>query len=39
MVPYLANLREEVLREFHCSHFVMHSGGMKMFRDLRGQYY
>ena len=39
MVPQLTDLREEILREFHCSRFAMHSGGTKMYRDLRRQYY
>ena len=39
VVPRLANLREEILREFHCSHFTMHPGCTKMYHDLRRQYY
>ena len=39
MVPQSTNLREEILREFHCSLFAMHLGGTKMYRDLRCQYY
>ena len=39
MVPQLTNLREEILKEFHCSQFVVHPGGTKMYRDLRRQYY
>ena len=39
VVPQLIELREEILREFHCSRFVVHPGGMKMYRDLRRQYY
>ena len=39
MVSQLTALREEILKEFHCSHFVVHLGGMKMCRDLRNQYY
>ena len=39
MVPRLANLREEILRELHCSRFVVHPGGVKMYHDLRHQYY
>ena len=34
-VPQLIDLREENLRKFHCSLFAMHSGGTKMYRDLR----
>ena len=34
-VPSLTDLREEILREFHCSRFAVHPGGMKMYRDLR----
>ena len=39
MVPQSADLREEILREFHCSHFSMHPGGTKMYHDLRRQFY
>ena len=39
MVPQQTDLREEILREFHCSRFVVHLGGMKMYRDLHRQYY
>ena len=35
VVPQLAKLREEILREFHCSHFAVHLGGTKMYHDLR----
>ena len=31
MVPQLTDLREEMLREFHCSRFSVHPGGMKMY--------
>ena len=31
VVPQLTNLREEILREFHCSRFAMHPGGTKMY--------
>ena len=39
VVPQLIYLREEILREFHCSRFAVHLGGTKMYRDLRRQYY
>ena len=39
MVPQLENLREEILRESHCSHFAVHPSGMKMYHDFRRQYY
>ena len=39
VVPQLTDLREEILREFHCSRFVVHPGGTKMYQDLRSQYY
>ena len=39
VVPQLIDLREEILREFHYSCFVMHPGGTKMYRDLRRQYH
>ena len=32
-------LREEILREFHCSRFVVHPGGTKMYHNLHRQYY
>ena len=35
VVPQLAYLREEILKEFHCSRFDVHPGGRKMYRDLR----
>ena len=38
-VPQLTDLREEILREFHCSWFAVHSGGTKMYHDLCHQYY
>ena len=39
VVPQLIDLREKILREFHCSRFVVHPGGTKMYRDFRRQYY
>ena len=39
MVPHSTELREEILREFHCSRFSVHPGGTKMYHDLRRQYY
>ena len=39
VVPQLTDLREEILKEFHCSRFVVHPGGTKMYQDLRFQYY
>ena len=39
VVPQFSDLREEILREFHCSRFTMNSGGTKMYQDLRRQYY
>ena len=37
VVPRLADLREEILKEFHCSRFTVHPGGIKMYH--RRQYY
>ena len=34
VVPQLIDLREEILRDFHCSRFVVYPGGTKMYRDL-----
>ena len=39
VVPQSTDLREEILREFHCSRFAVHPGGTKMYRDLRHRYY
>ena len=39
VVPQLTDLREEILREFHCSRFIVHPGGTRMYQDLRCQYY
>ena len=39
LVPQLTDLREEILREFHCSRFAVHPGATKMYQDLRRQYY
>ena len=39
VVPQSTDLREEILSEFHCSRFVVHPGGTKMYHDLRRQYY
>ena len=30
VVPQQTDLREEILREFHCSRFAVHLGGTKM---------
>ena len=35
VVPHLTDLREEILREFHCFRFAVHLGGTKMYQDLR----
>ena len=39
VVPQSIDLREKILREFHCSQFAVHPGGTKMYQDLRRQYY
>ena len=39
VVPQLTDLREEILKEFHCSRFAVHPGGTKMYQDLHRQYY
>ena len=38
VVSQLIDLREEILKELHCSLFVMHPSGTKMYHDLRCQY-
>ena len=39
MVLQLAYPRKEILGELHCSRLAVHPGGMKMYHDLRRQYY
>ena len=39
MVPKLVDLREEILREFHCSRFVVHPSSTTMYHGLHRQYY
>ena len=39
MFPQLTDMRNKVLREFHCSRFVVHPSDTKMYHDLRRQYY
>ena len=39
VVPKLTDLREEILKEFHCSRFAVHPSGTKMYQDLHRQYY
>ena len=39
VVPHSTDLRKEILREFHCSRFAVHPGGIKIYQDLRRQYY
>ena len=39
MVLWSTDMRDEILRGFHCSRFVVHPGDMKMYRNLRHQYY
>ena len=35
VVPQSEVLREEILKEFHCSSFTIHPGVTKMYHDLR----
>ena len=39
VVPQLIDLREKILKEFHCSQFFVHLGGTKMYQDLHRHYY
>ena len=39
VVPQLNDLREEILKESHCSRFAVHPSGTKMYQDLHHQYY
>ena len=34
VVSQLEDMREEILRQFHCSRFDLHLGGTKMYHDL-----
>ena len=34
VVPQSANMREQILKEFHYYRFVVHPGGTKMYHDL-----
>ena len=38
VVPQSVDLREEILKEFHCSRFVVHPDGTKMYHHLRRRY-
>ena len=38
-IPQSVDLREDILKEFHCSRFAVHRGGTKMYDDLRRWYY
>ena len=35
VVPQSVDLREEILREFHCSRFAVHPSGTKIYHDPR----
>ena len=35
VIPMLGDLREYILKDFHCSHFIVHLGGKKMYHNLR----
>ena len=39
VVPQSVDLREDILREFHCSRFAVHLGGTKIYHDLCFLYY
>ena len=39
MVTQSTDLREEILKQFHCSRFCVYPSGTKMYHDLRRQYY
>ena len=39
VLPQSIDLREEILKEFHYSRFVVHPSGTKMYRDLHCWYY
>ena len=39
VVPQLTDLREEILKEFHCPRFAVHPSGTKMYHGLHCQYY
>ena len=39
VVSQSKDLRKEILKVFHCSRFVVHLGGTKMYHDICRQYY
>ena len=39
VVPQSEDLKEEILKEFHCSHFSIYPIHTKMYHDLPHQYY
>ena len=39
VVPQSTDLREDILREFHCSRFAVHPGSTKMYHELHCHYY
>ncbi|XP_073136990.1 uncharacterized protein [Henckelia pumila] len=39
VVPDIAELRDQILNEAHCSKFSVHPGGRKMYNDLKQQFW
>ena len=39
VVPWLADFKEKILREFYCSRFAVHPSSTKMYHDLCREYY
>ena len=37
VVPQLTNLRDEILKEFHCSRFTVHQSGTKMYQQVKAK--
>ena len=35
VIPQSEDMREDILKEFHCSRFTVHPGSMKKYHDLR----
>jgi hypothetical protein len=38
-VPGIGGLRKEIMSEAHHSLYIMHPGGTKMYRDVKGSYW
>ncbi|XP_073153740.1 uncharacterized protein [Henckelia pumila] len=39
VVPNISELRQDILKEAHCSRFSIHHGGRKIYNDMKNQYW